>query len=266
MTRARAAVAAALALAAAMATACSSGADSSGATTTTPSEATSPTTAAPATTTTQPVPTVPGTPRSTTTLAATLGPGRARITGTVVGPRGPVPAATVRVRRSIGATEVGTDVVTNAAGGFAVDAVQGGRYLVRAWKVPDLAMAAAESFFLGAEESRNLQLRVDSVGAVNVQATTDADPLPAGAVVNLTVFVFTGAVNAAGDLVASPLPGTSVRLTQASRIEVLGSDQALADGGGDATFRVRCTAPGDTGSEAVVAERLRFVLTFPPCR
>lgn len=265
----RAAWAAALLLVAGGAVACSGGGASGASATTTqatPAPEVTTTLAPRPTSTTLPLPTIPGTPRSTTTLATGLGSGRARISGTVVGPRGPVAGATVRIRRSVGSSVVGTDLVTNAAGTFVLDGVQGGRYVARAWKPPDLAQMAAEGFFLGVDESRTLQLRVDAVATVSVRSTTDADPLPVDAIVNLTVLVFAGTVDAGGELLASPLPGTSVRLVPGPRVATVGGDRSVADGNGEATFRIRCNSAGDTAGELVVGDTTRFSLSLPPCR
>jgi len=99
------------------------------------------------------------TSRTSSTVA--LGPGNASITGSVTGPDGAVPGATVRVERIVGTSIGTTDVTTQADGTFAVPTILGGRYRVRAWRAPDLALVKPEIFYLQSSEPRTLALRVD---------------------------------------------------------------------------------------------------------
>lgn len=258
------ALAAAVVLVAVLAGACSSGTDSSSATTTTEQPTT--TTAPPETTTSTSITivTVPGTPRTPTTVVTDFGPGAAQIAGTVVGPSGPVDGATVRIERAVGDTVTTRDLTTGGGGSFAMTAILGGRYQVRAWKAPDLAQRSAETFFLTADESRTLQLRLDQFGSLNVDVTADGDPLPAGEPFNVTVLVYEATVSDDGELVARPIPGPQVIVTTGERLTVVGSDRAIANGQGQATFRMQCRSAGGTTGE-VFTSGGRWPLGLPPC-
>lgn len=243
---------------------CSFGSSSSSPTTVSTAPGPSTTAPPPTTTTTLPVVTVPGSPRTTTTIPAGISGGTAQISGTVVGPSGPVEGATVKVDRAVGGTVSSMTLTTSAAGTFSLPGVQGGRYQVRAWKPPDLAQLAAESFFLTASETKAVPLRVERFGPLNVRVDADADPLPGGAPVNVTVLVYAASISPAGDVVASPIPGVQVIVTGGERLTIVGSERAVAGASGEATFRVQCRSAGATTGEVFVAGG-RFPLGLPPC-
>lgn len=265
-TRRAAAVASAVLVAAVAG--CSSGSSSSSpttiATSTTTSEpppATEPTLA---TSTSSPIVTVPGSERTTTTLATGFGPGGAQISGRVVGPSGPVDGARVRVERAVGGTVSAQDLMTGPGGSFSLPSILGGRYQLRAWKAPDLAQPEAEAFFLAANEARDIELRVERFGSLNVQVTADGDPLPAGEPFNVSVLVYSASISAAGELLASPIPGPQVIITTGERLAHVGSDRSIADARGVATFRMQCLSGGGTTGEVFVSGG-RFPLGLPPC-
>ena len=100
---------------------------------------------------------VPG--RTTTTIDNS--PGQAHISGFVVAPPGAVPGATVHAERLVGNSVLALDVATNPDGSFHIDNVQGGRYRLRAWRAPDLALTTPIIFFLNGNENKtgvNLQV------------------------------------------------------------------------------------------------------------
>lgn len=262
--------AAAISIAAAVAVlsaGCSFGATSSSPPTTTvpaPVGETTTTTEAGRPTTTLEVIVVPGSPRSTTSLPAALGPGSAQINGTVVGPSGPVGGATVEVERGVGDSAVSTRLTTGPSGTFSLPSLLGGRYRVRAWALPDLAQPEATTFFLGDQESRSLQLAMVRFGSVNVRVSVDADPLPATEPANVAVLVYSGSINADGELVAAPIVGITATVEPGPRLRLLGADRVVTGGAGEATFRVQCREGGDSGGEVVVSG-MRYPLGLPPC-
>lgn len=208
--------------------------------------------------------TVPGSPRQTTSVPGGLGPGQARITGTVVGPSGPVSGAVVRIERLAGGAAGSTDLTSGQGGGFVLASVLGGSYRVRAWKSPDLAQVQARSFFLAADESRNLELKVDRFGNVNVRVKADPEPLPPVDPFTLTVLVYTGTVAPGGELLATPRPGLVVQVVPAGDLVLVGANQATTDANGVVTFRLRCSDGGPADGE-VVASGGRFPLGLDTC-
>lgn len=266
-SRRTAAVAAAVLMVAAAG--CSSGGSSTTPTTVSTTTVTSttepPTTTAPQeTTTTFSIVTVPGTERTTTTLATGFGPGGARISGRVVGPSGPVEGARVRVERGVGTSMSAQDLISGPGGSFSLPSILGGRYQVRAWKAPDLAQLEAETFFLAANDSRELELRVERFGSLNVRVSADGDPLPAVEPFNVSVLVYSASITPAGELLASPIPGPQVIITTGERLAHVGADRSIADSSGVATFRMRCLSGGGTTGEVFVSGG-RFPLGLPAC-
>ena len=76
-------------------------------------------------------------------------------------PTGPVEGATVRLERFVGEQSGTLDVRTNADGRWVAIDVYGGRYRIRAWKTPALAMAASDVRFIAADAEVDLALAVD---------------------------------------------------------------------------------------------------------
>src|SRR5205085_7477933 len=113
------------------------------------------------------LPPVPG----RTTTSVDNGPGKARLVGNVVGPEGGVPGATVHVERLVGDTVLATDVASNLDGTWQVNGVKGGRYRVRGWRAPDLALVGPVVFFLNGDETRTISLALGRYGGNGVAAS-----------------------------------------------------------------------------------------------
>jgi hypothetical protein len=246
-----------------VAAACDSGSEEAGpttvATTAPPStETTLPTTIPPLTTT------VPGPPRSTTTLATEIAPGSARISGTVHGPDGPVAGASVRVERVVGDQVVSVEV--NApTGSFNLPSIRGGRYLVRAWKQPDLYQPAAEAFFLAADEQKTVELRMTKVSDINVQTTVEPTPLPREEPFTITVFLYAGSVSREGFLQASPRSGQEIEVVLGPGMGMTSTNRATTDSEGKARFSARCRTAGPQSGEVRVSAEVRLPLALPEC-
>src|SRR5437588_2358380 len=127
---------------------------------------------------------VPG--RTTTTVDNS--PGQAHIAGFVVAPQGAVPGASVHAERLVGDTVLAIDVATNPDGSFHVDNVKGGRYRLRAWRVPDLAMTTPMIFFLNGNENKaGVNLQVAQYTGTNVTPAIAPNPPIVGDPSNLAV-------------------------------------------------------------------------------
>ena len=208
--------------------------------------------------------TVAGPPRATTTIPLDISPGDARITGTVVGPQGPVPGATVRLERLVG-PEPATVEANAPSGSFTFASIRGGRYRISAWRAPDLLQTQPDAFFLAADETKTIDLRVTTIGDLNAQATVEPNPPPADEPFSITVFVFAGSVSDQGVLQASPRPGQEVQIALGPSLGLASADRAVTDGGGRATFRARCRASGPAAADLVVVTA-RLPLALPACR
>ena len=208
-------------------------------TTTTPTTAAAvPTTARPTTTST----TLKPTTTSSTVLA--MGPGEASIVGTVSGPAGGVEGAIVRVERLVGKAVVSVDVTTSAGGSYSLGTILGGSYRVRALKPPDFASSPVEAFFLAAQERKVLDLRMPSAGGERITATVSPNPPRVEQTASLTIQVGTGRVDDQGRPALTPRPGVLLTLTPGAGLALEGTPQALTDGNGSATWRIRCLTEG----------------------
>lgn len=227
--------------------------------TTAPVETTVPPTSRPPFTVT----TTPGRPRTTTTQPTDISVGAARISGSVVGPQGLVAGASVKVERLVG-DDVATANLTAHDGRFNLPSIRGGTYRVRAWKAPDLALSEPEVFFLAADENKTLELRLTRFGDLNVRVEVDPARLPAEEPFTVTVQVYAGSVNNDGVVQGVSRPGLVVQVAVSAGLALQGPDRATTDAAGRASFRIRCTAAGPVGGDAIV-ESTRTPLGLPNC-
>lgn len=217
-----------------------------------------PTTARPTTTAT----TLRPTTTSSTMLA--MGPGDASIVGTVRGNAGGVEGAIVRVERLVGKAVVSTDVITSGGGTYAVATILGGSYRVRALKPPDFALSPVESFFLGANERKVLDLTMPAAGGERITATVSPNPPRVDQPASLTIQVGTGRVDDQGRLSITPRPGVLLALAPGSGLALEGTPQSLTDGNGSATWRIRCLAEGGNTFQLTVGTGITQVI-IPAC-
>ncbi|HEX9970349.1 MAG TPA: carboxypeptidase-like regulatory domain-containing protein [Acidimicrobiales bacterium] len=204
---------------------------------------------------------VPG--RTTTTVALT--PGKATVNGSVVATDGLVPGAVVRAERLVGDSLASIDVATAADGTFALPAVKGGRWRVRAFRAPDLALIKPEVFFLGESETKTLTLRVERYTGVGVSSALAPDPPVVGDPANLVVQVTLQSVDANGVVRGVPVPGARVELVGSGDWRVDGTNAQATDGSGRVLWRVRCESPGNQPLSAFVGDDGTFPLTLPAC-
>lgn len=239
--------------------------------------ATPPDTTLPASTTTTAPPdftgaleaTVPGS--SSSGPAVTIQGGKASLSGTVAGPSGPVGGASVEVERFVGDRSAGLRVTSAPNGAWAVPGIHGGRYRVRAWQTPTLALADPQVFFLGGTESRQVPLDLAPYNAQEV--STAANPLtaPVGEGINVAVSVQTQTVDSDGYVSYQPSPNVPVQLSSSGPVQVAATPLST-DGQGLATFTLAClgdggvsaTASTPTGTSQAAPGLSCYTLSAPP--
>lgn len=204
---------------------------------------------------------VPG--RTTTTVALT--PGKATINGSVAGPEGPVPGAVVRAERLVGESRASVDIATAADGTFVLPTLKGGRWRVRTFRAPDLALVKPEVFFLGEGETKTLNLRVERYTGVGAASALAPDPPVVGEPANLVVQVTLQSVDANGVVRGVPVPGVRAELVGSGDWRVEGQNVQATDGSGRALWRVRCESPGNQPLSVLVGGEESFPLTLPAC-
>jgi len=201
--------------------------------------------------------------RTTTTIDNS--PGQAHISGFVVAPQGNVPGATVHVERLVDDSVLATDVATNPDGSFHVDNVQGGRYRLRAWRAPDLALTTPVIFFLNGNENKTgVNLQVTQYTGTNVTPAIAPSPPIVGNPANLAVQVTTVVVDNTGVVRATPMVGTEVDLAGAGSWQLESPSTQFTDATGSAYWRLVCTSTGNQPLSATV-NSTGYPLSLPPC-
>jgi hypothetical protein len=205
---------------------------------------------------------VPG--RTTTTVDNS--PGQAHMAGNVVAPEGAVPGATVHIERLVGDSVLAIDVATNPDGTFKVDNIKGGRYRVRAWRMPDLAMTTPQVFFLNGNENRtNVSLQVNHFTGTNVVPAIAPNPPRVGEPANLAVQVTAVVVDPNGVVRATPQVGVQVDLQGSGSWQVQSPATTFTDVNGQALWRLTCAAAGNQQLSVAVAG-MGYSLNLPACQ
>ncbi len=200
-------------------------------------------------------------PLVTTTVA--FGEGTVTVEGVVQGPDGPVAGATVRFERIVGERSAERSVITDDAGRFILAKVPGGRMRLRAWKVPDVAMA--RNIVLFASEKTNVTLKVDRFATTDVRwAAAPAGPIE-GQPVNLVVQVSRRLVDDEGVIGFEQISGLAVRLVPLGALQPEGANERLTDDTGRASFPMRCNAAGPASIRAQLASGEDATLELPSC-
>lgn len=207
------------------------------------------------------LPMVPG----TTTTVVPLAPGRARLAGVVIGPEGPVPAAVIHVERLVEDAVGSTRVIADPAGRWELPGVLGGRYRVRAWSAPELAMAAPEIFFLRGDENRELALRVDPYRGTKVDVVVVPNPPEVDQPTHLRVRVSSRLVDDDGIVRSVPQQGVEVRLAGSGRWTVESANPLVTGADGTVLFRAVCEEPGTQPLGVVLAGTDSLPLQVADC-
>jgi hypothetical protein len=179
-----------------------------------------------------------------TTTSVVFGPGRANLNGTVVSDQGVVAGASVIVERIVDGTSASQILFTAEDGTWSLPAVLGGRYRVRAWRQPDLAQTTPSAVFLGATETKSVELKLREVGGLGVAASLAPNPPLIDTDINLVVLVTQKTVDANGVVRGEALPGSRVDLVGSGAWRVVSSNPVFTDGSGQAKWVIRCRAAG----------------------
>jgi hypothetical protein len=181
---------------------------------------------------------------STTTTEVVVGPGRAALAGRVNGPDGPVEGAVVRLERLVGDASARLDVVTGPDGLWQAPDILGGRYRVRAWREPDLAMLEPQILFLAAGQTLDSTLVVERFQALVLDSAVAPDPPFVGERTNLVVRVSSQVVDEDGVVRATPEAGVAVTLGTGLGWIAESPIRAQTSTEGSVTFTLVCRAPG----------------------
>ncbi|MGI8661715.1 MAG: carboxypeptidase-like regulatory domain-containing protein [Acidimicrobiales bacterium] len=194
--------------------------------------------------------------------------GTARLTGAVSGPDGAIPGAIVHVERVDGT------VVKDAAAGddarYLIEGLPGGRYRLRAFQPPFFAQTRSEVFFLGQDEARDFDLRVDRFGALAVTGAVAPNPPVSGQSFTLVLRVAKRTVDGEGIVRSVPAPAAAVLVAPIGGLVINSLPSAITGGDGTASFLASCRAQGALGVTATVTltptdAPLSATLDLPEC-
>ncbi len=200
--------------------------------------------------------------RTTTTIA--ISPGAATLSGTVAAPDGAVPGATVRVERIVGDAIASVDVASNPDGTWSAPGIRGGRYRVRAWRAPDLALTKPQLLFLESAETRALNLRLNKYEGITVTSDIAPNPPEVNAPANLVILVAVRSVDTTGTVRANPIPGARVELFGGGwRLD--STNSSSTDANGQAAWQLRCRGEGRQPLSVSVNGESNHALELPDC-
>lgn len=205
--------------------------------------------------------------RGTTSTTAPVGTGTSSIVGVVAGPAGPVAGATVRIERLVGGAPVSVDVLSDAVGHYELRNVPGGRYRVRAFLAPTLAMVTSSLQFVTAGTEQVVDLAMTDQRGIRVRAAVAPSAPVLDEDVNLAVIVVSRRVDADGVVRGVPVTNARVELDGLGLWELRRGDQggftppgrlsstttttfgqfgmaSFTDFSGRATFELRCVQAG----------------------
>ncbi|MBK9178049.1 MAG: carboxypeptidase regulatory-like domain-containing protein [Acidimicrobiales bacterium] len=190
--------------------------------------------------------------------------GTSALAGLVRGPEGPVAGATVRLERFVGESSETIDVTTAADGRWEVRDARGGRYRVRAWRVPDLAQDGATVTFVAAASSATIDLQVQAHEGLEAQAGVSPGQVAVGSSLTLVALLLEPQVDGQGIVRGTPVAGLATTLDAGSRWRPAGS--TVATTGSDGTVRWTLTCLSESGGSAsLTADGRSFPLQLPAC-
>ena len=205
---------------------------------------------------------------NTTSTSVVIAPGPSTLQGGVVGPGGPVPGAVVLIER---VTDNGArgdfETSTRADGTWAAAGILGGRYRVRAWRAPDLAVTQADTLFLQSGETRQVQIQLQQFGGDQVASSLAPDPAVVDRPANLVVQVTHAAVGQADGVVrAVPVPGMTVQLQGSSEWQLSGGNPSVTDSSGQVAWQLVCMQAGSQPLQVLLGDGTNVGLDhISPC-
>jgi hypothetical protein len=190
--------------------------------------------------------------------AVTVRGGDAELVGEVTGPEGAVAGAQVLLERFVGDERAELVVRTDRDGRFRALKIFGGRYRLRAWRAPDLAVTLPELRFVPDAEETDVRLVATTHGGLTVQAVVSSRNPVVDDLVTVTALVTSQRVDGRGIVVAPAAVDRPVRLITGSGWAIDGEPGRIVDGDGRASWTVRCANAGagsidvSAGEDAVV--------------
>jgi hypothetical protein len=194
-----------------------------------------------------------------------VGPGASSLSGTASGPNGPVAGADIHAERLVGDQVAAIDAISQADGTWTIPDVLGGRYRLRAWRAPDLALTQPQILFVSDAGDRSIALQLDQFDTATVATAMNPDPPTVGEPAGLAAEITLQSVDAKGIVRVHPVAGASVELAGGLSWTVLTANPVQTSAGGKATWQVECGAPGLQSLVIVVNNTDVYGLDLPAC-
>ena len=210
--------------------------------------------------------TLPVAPRGrTTTTVLSMGPGLATVRGRVVDPDGvAVVGANVRVERLVGSAVAGMDLISGEDGAWSVPNVLGGRYRIRAWRSPDLAMVVPAFVFVEARQTAPVEQKLARYTGTTPVPAIAPNPPVVGQPASLVMQVTSRSVDADGVVQGVPVAFTPVALAAATW-SVTAPNATTTDAAGRVRWEVVCRQAGAQPLRLVVNSAEQFEVALPAC-
>ncbi len=142
--------------------------------------------------------------------------------------------------------------------------ILGGRYRIRAWRTPDMALTVPQILFVEGRQTKQVPLQLLRYTGTSATAISNPDPPVLGETLNITAVVSSASVDGEGVVRALPAPNLDVSLSVGPGLE-LESGATITNGQGRAAFQLRCVALGQSAVDLVVGGAQLFNLPLRPC-
>jgi hypothetical protein len=154
--------------------------------------------------------------------------------------------ATVLVERIVGAQSASLTTVTDSGGRWAIEGLVGGRYRLRAWRAPDVAVTQPAIFFADAGTTASIDLVGQLVGPYEVSAAAAPTQVAVDDDLNVAFRLESRSVDAAGVIRTTPLAGIGVTVDSATNASLApGSPPTRSTrADGQVQWTMRCSSPG----------------------
>lgn len=203
--------------------------------------------------------------RGSTTTTLPTDPGVASITGRVTEPNGdPATGVTVIARWYVTDTPTEFQTLTAFDGTYSLTGLRGGRWRVRAFRIPDQATPKAQTFFMKTDENKTLDLVVEPLTGIAITDATAPDPPIVGAPTELTVRAFRRSVDVRGRVTEEPVRAFTLTLVTIGEWSVSDSKTRLTGFDGTTRWTLTCETEGSQ-QLAIDAGGDRTNLTLPAC-
>ena len=178
--------------------------------------------------------------------------GEADLIGTVSGPDGPVEDGFVLLERFVGEQRASLKVRTDRRGRFRALQIHGGRYRIRAWRTPDMALTIPELRFVRDDVETQMDLDLTRHDGLTVQAAASATAPLVDEPITITALVTRQQVDEQGIVAAPSAVGEKVAVSVDSGWRVEGPSEREVGLDGRASWTLTCVAAG-SGRVGVVA-------------